>query len=161
VINIPLGTNVILTATLSGCSTPQILFVAGPPASFCDKFFEETPDDGSGSIRIPNAFSPNGDGKDDFFVIPNLPEGSVIYIYNNWGSLVYQSQDYKNNWDGTCQECIVKGDGLPTSTYYYILDDKNAIEDLCICRGKIKRLKKVFESHMTIYTACGIFVFLV
>jgi len=120
--DIPLGTNVTITATLPGCSTPQTLFILGLSTSYCTDPAEKTPDEKFDIIRIPNAFSPNGDGKDDVFVIPNLPEGSAIYIYNNWGSLVYQSENYQNNWDGRCYECIFKGDGLPTSTYYYVLE---------------------------------------
>ncbi|MCW3464945.1 gliding motility-associated C-terminal domain-containing protein [Chitinophaga nivalis] len=68
------------------------------------------PDD----LFIPNVITPNGDGKNDRFVIPGLEKypGSGLYIYNRWGNMVYQSKDYDNKWTG---------DGLNEGTYYYIL----------------------------------------
>jgi len=65
-------------------------------------------------IEIPNVFTPNGDGINDFFVIKNIeqyPKSSLI-IFNRWGNKVYESSDYKNDWDGA--NC---SDGV----YYYIL----------------------------------------
>jgi gliding motility-associated-like protein/uncharacterized repeat protein (TIGR01451 family) len=68
----------------------------------------------SGDIFIPNVITPNGDGKNDRFVIPNLNKypGTGLFIYNRWGNMVYQSKDYDNKWDGH---------GLSEGTYYYIL----------------------------------------
>jgi gliding motility-associated-like protein len=51
---------------------------------------------------IPNAFSPNGDGRNDLFQVYNTCpiEGFQIEIYNRWGGLVYQSDDIQSGWDG-------------------------------------------------------------
>ncbi|WP_158563336.1 Calx-beta domain-containing protein [Chitinophaga silvatica] len=66
-------------------------------------------------LTFPNVFTPNGDGKNERFIIGGLEKypGSSIYIYNRWGSMVYQSKDYRNNWDGS---------QLNEGTYYYILE---------------------------------------
>ena len=66
-------------------------------------------------LNFPNVFTPNGDGKNDRFVIGGLEKypGSAIYIYNRWGSMVYQSKDYRNDWNGS---------QLNEATYYYILE---------------------------------------
>jgi gliding motility-associated-like protein len=66
-------------------------------------------------IIIPNAFSPNGDLQNDFFVIQYLEiyPNPALTIYNRWGRKVYSSENYQNNWDG---------DGLPDGTYFYILE---------------------------------------
>ncbi|WP_212005116.1 gliding motility-associated C-terminal domain-containing protein [Chitinophaga sp. HK235] len=66
-------------------------------------------------LSFPNVFTPNGDGKNEKFIIGGLEKysGSAIYIYNRWGSMVYQSKDYKNDWNGS---------GLNEGTYYYILE---------------------------------------
>ncbi len=76
------------------------------------------------TIRIPDAFSPNGDGTNDVFYIPNLeyyPQ-SNIQIFNRWGSLIYSSAPYKNNWAGEDTHSAAIGTELPTATYYYVLD---------------------------------------
>ncbi|MCC6600138.1 MAG: gliding motility-associated C-terminal domain-containing protein, partial [Crocinitomicaceae bacterium] len=76
------------------------------------------------SIKIPDAFSPNGDGVNDFWIIPNItnyPHNSVK-IFNRWGAEVYSAAPYKNEWDGISIHPATLGEGLPVSTYYYILD---------------------------------------
>jgi gliding motility-associated-like protein len=49
---------------------------------------------------VPNVFTPNGDGINDFWVIDNLPSGTTVAIYNRWGQQVYISQNYNNDWGG-------------------------------------------------------------
>lgn len=70
-------------------------------------------------IRIPEGFSPNGDGKNDTLVIKGLENVSnaELIVLNRWGTEVFRSKDYKNNWDGK-----YKGNVLPLDTYYYILN---------------------------------------
>ncbi len=73
-------------------------------------------------ISIPNAFSPNGDGINDTWVIDALntyPE-SVTEVYNQYGQIVFRSRGYPKAWDGK-----YNGKPLPVATYYYIIDRKN------------------------------------
>ena len=65
-----------------------------------------------GELYFPNAFSPNGDGTNDFFDI----DGSFVSefelkIFNRWGEKVFESDDLRNSWDGffNGQECPVDG----------------------------------------------------
>ncbi|WP_158538632.1 T9SS type B sorting domain-containing protein [Chitinophaga skermanii] len=69
---------------------------------------------GGKDIYIPNIITPNGDGKNDRFVIIGIEKypGSHLTIYNRWGNQVYHSNNYDNTWDGL---------NLLQSTYYYIL----------------------------------------
>ena len=54
------------------------------------------------TIHIPNAFTPNGDGLNDYFgPIGKLPEGYTIQIYNRNGEIVFKSSDLYKMWDGT------------------------------------------------------------
>lgn len=73
---------------------------------------------------IPNLFTPNSDGKNDVFVIPNLavlyPECSVK-IYNRWGGLMFESEGYTQSWDGT-----YKGENVPMGTYFYHIELNDA-----------------------------------
>ncbi|MCO4292657.1 Ig-like domain-containing protein, partial [Solitalea sp. MAHUQ-68] len=68
-------------------------------------------------FMIPNVFTPNGDGTNDFFEIEGITEFETeLYIYNRWGNEVYKTRNYQNNWGGS---------DLPSATYYYALKVKN------------------------------------
>lgn len=72
--------------------------------------------------NIPELFTPNGDGDNEAFVIPtiNPTENLVLTIYNRWGTEVYHSDDYQNDWTGKSQSRFnIGGDDLPEGTYYY------------------------------------------
>lgn len=66
-------------------------------------------------IIIPNVFTPNGDGSNDFFEL-NFSYQSVT-IFNRWGKKVYESKDNSHNWDGK----TTAGADVPAGTYYYII----------------------------------------
>jgi gliding motility-associated-like protein len=85
-----------------------------------------------GTVLVHNAFSPNGDALNQKFVIDNIddtvcyPENTVE-IYNRWGVLVFETKNYNNNtnyFDGTSKgrTTISASSGLPTGTYFYILN---------------------------------------
>jgi gliding motility-associated-like protein len=78
------------------------------------------------TLEIPDAFSPNGDGANDEWIIPNIdayPTNS-LKIFNRWGAEVFSAAPYSNGnaWDGISTHPATIGEGLPVSTYYYILD---------------------------------------
>lgn len=82
-----------------------------------------SPLEGNISSLIPNIFTPNNDGRNDFFKINadhinNCFDRFHIVIYNRWGELVYQSDDFHYKWDGRNQ----KGKLMPDGTYFYIID---------------------------------------
>jgi gliding motility-associated-like protein len=54
------------------------------------------------TLIIPNIFTPNSDGRNDYFTIKNLNLYDVrtLIIKNRWGKTVYSSQSYNNDWDG-------------------------------------------------------------
>ena len=74
-------------------------------------------------VFIPEGFSPDEDGSNDVFVIYGLKGQRVtLKVFNRWGNLVYESDNYQNNWDGTCTTgLILAGERLPESTYYYLV----------------------------------------
>jgi gliding motility-associated-like protein len=75
-------------------------------------------------LKASNAFSPNGDGKNDFFTIENIEyyPGSTVYLYSRWGKLVFEQVDYKNNWTGD--------DALISGTYYYVVEPNDGTKQL-------------------------------
>jgi gliding motility-associated-like protein len=79
---------------------------------------------------IPEAFSPNGDGINDEFVINGLSKYQTVEItlFNRWGNVVYQSKNYGEGqgkggfWNGTASQGLRFGSGpVPAGTYFYIL----------------------------------------
>ncbi|MCB0793758.1 MAG: gliding motility-associated C-terminal domain-containing protein, partial [Flavobacteriales bacterium] len=82
------------------------------------------------TLTIPDAFSPNGDGVNDTYVIDNLeyyPNNS-IQVFNRWGSKVLDRSPYNNDWDGKSENSLNWGEQLPESTYYYVLDLGNGTD---------------------------------
>jgi gliding motility-associated-like protein len=63
-----------------------------------------------------NAFSPNGDGINDRWIVTNGPcfVKAKVQVFNRFGSKIFDNTDYKNNWEGT-----FNGKPLPDGTYYY------------------------------------------
>lgn len=67
------------------------------------------------NLPVPNVFSPNGDGFNDLFVIPGFPPGGNMKIFNRWGNLVFEADDYDSTWDGA---------NVTSGTYYYAIESK-------------------------------------
>lgn len=76
------------------------------------------------TLTIPDAFSPNGDGVNDIYVILNIESypGNSLQVFNRWGNKILDRSPYLNDWDGTSQFGAAFGEKLPESTYYYVLD---------------------------------------
>jgi gliding motility-associated-like protein len=77
------------------------------------------------STLIPNAISPNGDGKNDIWKLDFLAllyPNAEIDIYTRWGENIFHSVGYDIPWDG-----MYKGNKLAVGTYYYVikLNDQN------------------------------------
>jgi gliding motility-associated-like protein len=84
-------------------------------------------------IIIPDGFSPNNDGINDTFEIPNLAiqyPNFKLEIYNRYGNLIYKGNRNVPNWDGTTSVGGLNlGDKLlPTGVYFYILDFSDGIK---------------------------------
>lgn len=70
------------------------------------------------SFFMPNAFTPNGDGQNDYF--RPKAKGVVVYnlqIYNRWGELLFHSDSKDQGWDGT-----YKGAPQQAGVYVYIVN---------------------------------------
>lgn len=71
---------------------------------------------------VYNLFSPNGDGKNEEFVIEglkNVYSNYQLLIYNRYGSLVYKGNNDTPNWKGTHMNTNKR---LPVGTYFYTLE---------------------------------------
>ncbi len=64
--------------------------------------------------------TPDGNGANDEFIIfcvGDYPDNH-LEIYNRWGQLVFEADNYDNTWEGTTQD----GQALPEGPYYYVLE---------------------------------------
>jgi gliding motility-associated-like protein len=72
-------------------------------------------------LEKPNVFTPNGDGKNDYFtIIASGIEEFSIEIFNRWGAIVYKETSPYINWAGK----TTAGVDVPIGTYFYILKAK-------------------------------------
>jgi gliding motility-associated-like protein len=102
-VNLTPGDHTITVTDMNNCKTTQSISIG----------FEEI----TVVPEMNNAFSPNGDGYNDYWVIKNLeifPENELVII-NRWGNEVLTVNGYQNNWDGS---------GLGEGTYFYMLKVK-------------------------------------
>ncbi|PZF73853.1 gliding motility-associated C-terminal domain-containing protein [Taibaiella soli] len=78
----------------------------------------DTPIVKSPPFFIPSAFTPNGDGKNDFFHVSNLSARRIseFRVFNRWGQEVFRTSGKDKGWDGTCN-----GVAQPVDVYYYII----------------------------------------
>lgn len=73
---------------------------------------------------LPNGITPNGDGVNDEFIIPELSMNPELYpnnefiVFNRWGDVVYSAKPYNNDWSGTTSS---GNKDLPQGTYYYVI----------------------------------------
>ncbi len=67
---------------------------------------------------VPTAFTPNGDGVNDYFKIANLKNENIIdfRVFNRWGTIYYLDKGDNKGWDGT-----FKGQFADAGAYGYII----------------------------------------
>lgn len=70
-------------------------------------------------VKIPNAFTPNGDGVNDQWLIEgiHLFPDAKINVFNRWGQIIYSSRGNGEPWDGT-----LNNNQLPSGTYFYTIE---------------------------------------
>ncbi len=77
---------------------------------------------------IPDGFSPNNDGFNDFFNIQglyNVFDQHQLLIYNRYGTLIFEGNN-NLKWYGKANKGINKGKDLPTGTYFYVLNPNDS-----------------------------------
>jgi gliding motility-associated-like protein len=80
---------------------------------------------------VPTGFSPNNDNKNDHYeiVYPLEWGNATLQVYNRWGSLVYEMDNYLDQWDGTSNRGITIGNELPDGTYFVDIKYANQSEN--------------------------------
>jgi gliding motility-associated-like protein len=72
-------------------------------------------------VAVPTAFTPNGDGVNDEFLVRGGPFSTFeMQVFNQWGNLIFRSTDPTVGWDGT-----YSGQPQPSGSYEYIITAKS------------------------------------
>lgn len=89
-------------------------------------------------IYIPNAFTPNGDGMNDYFGVPDLNMNRVtkLKIYNRWGQLIFETNSINKQWDGR-----YNNSQQPAGVYIYYAEMKDLNEKIVTKRGVITLIR--------------------
>ena len=89
-------------------------------------------------IKPLNAFTPNKDGFNDTWFITNgnCLKKAKVQVFNRYGGKVFESLDYKNDWDGT-----YKGKPIPDGTYYYVIDYELVNNTTVLKKGNVTILR--------------------
>jgi gliding motility-associated-like protein len=75
-------------------------------------------------LFVPESFSPNNDGINDFFEIPGIESypNAELTIYTRYGQSVYSTKNYKNDWDGSSiSSKNLDNQKVAVGIYYYVL----------------------------------------
>jgi gliding motility-associated-like protein len=71
-----------------------------------------------GALFLPNAFTPNGDGHNERFIVPGLGyQDAELTLYDRWGRVLFRTQDLQTGWDGT----LPGGQPAPEGVYAFRL----------------------------------------
>ncbi len=77
-------------------------------------------------LNLPSGFSPNGDGVNDVYEIRgiNSYKENKIMIFNRWGNVVFEMDNYDNLWNGYANKGVVvnSGEKVPAGTYYIVFE---------------------------------------
>ena len=91
------------------------------------------------TLYAPNAFSPDGDGRNDIFYVfgSGILEGSFkLFIYDRWGEVIHQLSDIMQGWDGT-----IKGQIVQNGTYVWMVVCKNFEGNQKIANGVVTLIR--------------------
>jgi gliding motility-associated-like protein len=109
----------------NGCEIKDSVYIN--PGPCCDNVF------------VPNAFSPNGDGRNDEFRIVTAAgfQLTQLDVYDRWGNKVWSTLDARKGWDGK-----YKGVDMDVNTYFYIFRyDCFATGEKMIKKGDVQLIR--------------------
>ena len=91
------------------------------------------------TIKVPNAFTPNGDGANDSFglaIVEGVATVEKMEVYSRWGQKVFASNEPNARWDGT-----MDGKDAPSDVYVYIIFYRGGDGALSVEKGEVTLLR--------------------
>ncbi len=125
--------NIQITVTSYFLQKDSLIYQVCDEQGDCDQaFMYVTPHkDDQSPLIIPEGFSPNGDGFNDTFRVPRFDQYETLSleVFNINGITVFESGEYKNDWDGKSNTGVMKGQLVSKGVYYYLLRIDEAREE--------------------------------
>lgn len=88
-------------------------------------------------VQLPNAFTPNGDGRNDFFgPVGKVPADFEMQIFNRYGQMIFKSNSIDTRWDGRCQGVI-----QPNNVFVYTVKYRNTQNQVVHKKGTITLIR--------------------
>ncbi|MEI7736342.1 MAG: gliding motility-associated C-terminal domain-containing protein, partial [Ferruginibacter sp.] len=90
-------------------------------------------------VKVMEAFTPNGDGINDKWLVTTsgaCTSQIIVNVFNRYGALVYNNENYQNDWNGT-----YKGKPVPDGTYYYVIKYKLVTGNVVGLKGDVTILR--------------------
>ncbi|UNY98524.1 gliding motility-associated C-terminal domain-containing protein [Zhouia spongiae] len=85
---------------------------------------------GRDDVIVSKTITPNGDAYNQYFTVTGVEACGFtinVKIFNRWGHMIYEAENYQNNWDGaTTRSAFGRSGTVPSGTYYYIIDLKDS-----------------------------------
>lgn len=103
-------------SVVSGCFSENALSVTVSLSDCDDEEYE---------LMIPDGFSPNGDGINDTFNIPDIEflfPNFTLEIYNRYGNIMYKGNRNTPDWDGKGNQSTIIDGVAPNGVYFYIVN---------------------------------------
>ncbi|WP_010665102.1 T9SS C-terminal target domain-containing protein [Marinilabilia salmonicolor] len=114
-----------LTFTSYFYTTDSLIYQICDNDGDCDQatLFVKPPRETNQPYVIPEAFSPNGDGFNDTFWIPQYDyyQNLSFIVFTRNGIKVFEDSNYQNNWNGFANIGELKGKLVPKGIYFYVL----------------------------------------
>lgn len=92
-----------------------------------------------GDLFVPTAFSPNGDGNNDYFHVlinPVCVEEMVLRVFNRWGEIIFETEQISEKWNGE-----YKGEPVNTGGFVYTLEIKLVNQELQRIAGNVTLIR--------------------
>ncbi|MCB0737658.1 MAG: gliding motility-associated C-terminal domain-containing protein, partial [Bacteroidetes bacterium] len=85
------------------------------------------------AIYVPNSFTPNNDGINDFFEAPGYHMDSVhLQVFNRWGERVFETTEVDFKWDAT-----FRGEPVPVGVYVWVLNGRDVFKKQITMAGNV------------------------
>lgn len=89
-------------------------------------------------VFVPSAFTPNGDGRNDFFrpIAVGITKIDYFRVYNRWGQLVFETRTNEMGWDGR-----INGVPQATNTYAWVVKGEDYTGKVVTAKGTVTLIR--------------------